>query len=326
MSDARRVTLVSHGPNCLDGLTCAVVAARYFAGRRFEPIFASNREIDQVLQHYDPTNPDDEELWITDISWKEPATDVHLQSLCERGLELYWVDHHKTAIDRRADGHLDVPYTSYVLDDAYAASRLLFEFLCHRTAERGESRPGLLALRNLVLLADDVDRWILKVDRSRELALAIRAMDQPEAYRALLAMDSNITYTPEIKRALERVTHELQASLKLAKATRHVAQAGDPEVSVVAAECDDYAGEIADRWKSEFENAVFALYDHRSDAISLRRTPSCNVDLSRLAAAFGGGGHPAAAGCQMTTSSNDRAAEVARRLVEALTKMGATAR
>jgi oligoribonuclease NrnB/cAMP/cGMP phosphodiesterase (DHH superfamily) len=320
MSIARRVTFVSHGPNCLDGLTCTVVAARYFAGRRFEPIFASNREIDDVLDTYGPTHPADEELWITDISWREPATDLHLGALVERGLELYWIDHHKSAIDRRAEGKLQVPFTEFVLDDSYAASRLLFEYLCKRAAARGESKPGLLALRNLVMLADDVDRWVLAVPGSRELSLAVRAMAQQEAYHSLLAMDSNLTYPPEVERAFRRVKDELAKTFAMAESTRHVAELPSRSLMVVAAECDDYAGEIADRWSKQYERTVFALYDHRSDGISLRRTPDCPVDLSRLAGSFGGGGHPAAAGCQIVSSGYDRSSEIARKVVEALSR------
>ena len=182
-SESRRVTVVSHGPNCLDGLTCAVVAAHYFEGRRFEPIFASNREIDEVLQRYDPTHPENEELWITDISWRASATDLHLDSLVERGLQLYWVDHHRTAIERRAEGHLSAKFTEFVLDEKYAACRLLFEYLTARAAKRGERNESLAAARSLVMLADDVDRWILALDGSRRLALTVRTMEQHAAYR-----------------------------------------------------------------------------------------------------------------------------------------------
>ncbi len=318
MTTARRVTVVSHGPNCLDGLTCAVVAARYFAGRRFEAVFASNNEIDTTLQDYNPTDPNAEELWITDISWRDGATDLHLTTLANSGLELYWIDHHKSAIERRQAGGFNVPFTDVVLDDRFAASRLLFEYLRERAAKRGESRPGLLATENLVMLADDVDRWILRDPRSRELALAVRAMSQEQAYRALLALDSTITYGTEIREALKRVQGELERTLALASATRHVEEVPNRGLLVVAAECDGYAGEIADRWGKEFRNAVFALYDHRSGSVSLRRSPDCTVDLSRLAAAFGGGGHPAAAGCQVDVSEERRAQRLGRKICEAL--------
>jgi len=318
MTDTRRVTLVSHGPNCLDGLTCAVVAARYFAGRRFEPVFASNREIDEVIRAYDPTHPHDEELWITDISWKDRATDLHLNSLVERGLKLFWVDHHKSAMDRRAQGELVVSFSDFVLEDTYSAARLLYEFLCKRATAEGRSKPGLLALENLVLLADDVDRWILKIDGSRKLALAVRAMEQHEAYCALLSMSSDIKYPPELEQASARVELELQRTFELAERTRKTTRVQDTEVSVVTAECDGYAGEVADRWGADCRNTVFALYDLRSDGISLRRSPDSYVDLSRLASAFGGGGHPAASGCQISTDSADRATGIGRAIAEEL--------
>jgi nanoRNase/pAp phosphatase (c-di-AMP/oligoRNAs hydrolase) len=161
---------------------------------------------------------------------------------------------------------------------------------------------------------------VLAIPGSRALALAVRAMTQQEAYKALLAMDSNLTYTPDVERALRRVEGELENTFAMAHATRHVAELPSRSLTIVAAECEDYAGEIADRWSKDFERAVFVLYDHRSDGISLRRTPDCVIDLSRLAGSFGGGGHPAAAGCQIVTSGLDRSGEIARKVAEALSR------
>jgi len=317
--EERRITLVSHGPNCLDGLTCAVVAARYFAGRRFEPVFASNREIDEVLQRYDPTQPEHEELWITDISWREAATDLHLNSLVGRGLRLYWVDHHRTAVERRAEGYLSVEFTDFVLDESYAASRLLFEYLSQRADTSDGSQSGLAESRNLVMLADDVDRWVLALEGSRRLALTVRAMEQHEAYRALLAMGSDAKLNAELEAAAARVDDELATTFSVAEETQQTIDVPSRNIMVVAAECDGYAGEVADHWNSRFQRAVYALYDHRSGGISLRRTPDCDVDLSRLAAAFGGGGHPAASGCPMAlVVGKGRASTIGRAFADAL--------
>jgi hypothetical protein len=296
------------------------VAARYFAGTEMDTIFASNNEIDNVLQAYAPQHPEVEQLWITDISWRQDSTDAHLNRLIDDGLEVYWVDHHKSAIDRRADGHLDVKFTDYVLEDTYAASRLLFEFLCARSTKRGESKPGLLALRNLVMMADDVDRWLLNIDGSRELGLAVRAMDQASAYRVLLSMDSRLTYGPELLRARERVQSELRRTFEIADRTRYVEDVPALGLKVVSAECDGYAGEVAHRWTDEFENAVFAIYDHHTNGVSLRRTPDSSIDLSRLASAFDGGGHAAASGCNIPASPERRSAEIASKITDVLTK------
>ncbi len=319
-SDPRRVTVISHGPNCLDGLTCAVVITRNFAGRRVDTTFAGNNDIDTAIQNYSPADPAREELWVTDISWREDATDGHLNRLVDRGLDFYWIDHHKSAIDRKADGHLTVSFTDHVLDDKYCASRLLFEFLCERAQARGESHPGLLALKNLVMLADDVDRWVLEIEGSRELALAVRTMSQNDAYRVLLSMDSNLTYGAELRRALERVERELERTLSLAGQTRHEREVSARGLSVVTAECDGFTGEVADRWNQNRSRTVYALYDRRTHGISMRRSPDCTVDLSRLAGFFGGGGHAAAAGCNIHASSGNRSSEIAEQVADALNK------
>ncbi len=311
---------MSHGPHCLDGLTCAVVISRNFAGGRIETIFTGNNDIDDQIRAYSPLDPNKEELWITDISWRQDETDAHLNRLAERGLELYWVDHHKTAIERKAAGHLAADFTEYVLDDRYCASRLLFEHLCDRAHKRGESHPGLFALKNLVMLADDVDRWILKIDGSRELALAVRTMRQDDAFRVLLSMDSKLTYTPELQRAMMKVGQELQITLALAAETFYEISVPERGVSVVSAECDGFTGEIADRWTRARSRTgtVYALYDRRTHGVSMRRSPDCTVDLSRLAMHFDGGGHAAAAGCKIDASPANRPMEIAGQVADAI--------
>ena len=314
------MTVVSHGPNCLDGLTCAVVAARHFAGREYHPMFASNRQIDDALRRYSPAHPDREELWITDISWRDDETTEYLNSLVDEGLELYWVDHHKSALEAREKGRLQANFTDYVLDMRYAASRLLYEELCAREAAAGGIRPEVRALENLVLTADDNDRWILAIEGSRELALTVRAMDQQEAYKALLAMSSDLEYGPELRRAHDRVQSELAITFRLAESTCVVSEVPDRDLRVVATECDGYSGEVADRWRTRWKRAVFALYDRRGGGISFRRTPDCKVDLSRLASSFGGGGHEAAAGCEMEIPGPDHAGTLAQKTVDALAR------
>ncbi|HXC50636.1 MAG TPA: hypothetical protein VN634_07130 [Candidatus Limnocylindrales bacterium] len=320
MPSDRRVTVVSHGPNCLDGLTCAVVAARHFAGREYHPTFASNRQIDDMLRRFSPAQPEREELWITDISWRDEETTQHLNSLVKDGLELYWVDHHKSALEAREKGRLAANFTDYVLEMRYAASRLLFDKLCAVEEAHGGVSPELLSLRNLVLTADDNDRWILAIEGSRELALTVRAMDQHEAYKALLAMNSDLEYGPELRRAHERVQSELAMTFRLAESTCVVSEVPARDLRVVATECDGYSGEIADRWRGRYKHAVFALYDRRGGGISFRRTPDCTVDLSRLASSFGGGGHEAAAGCEMEVPGPDHAATLAQKTADALTR------
>jgi len=150
--------------------------------------------------------------------------------------------------------------------------------------------------------------------------LTLRAMNGPEAFEDLLAIDERATYTPRMQAAHDRVAAEIERSFEVAGAsrTRIPLQGG---IQVVAAVCDGYPSEIADRWGRELPNSVFVLFDLKSGAVSYRRSPDCDVDLSEVAAAFGGGGHPAAAGCEMpelltllSRRAGERVAEVVERL------------
>src|SRR5439155_303223 len=155
--------VVSHGPHCLDGVAAAVAVARYQAGRAdVETRFAGNNEVDAVLRSLACAPGREHELWITDISWREPETDEHLTRL-----------------------------------------------------------PG------------------------------------PAAYEDLVAIDADVTYTPRMAEARDRVAAEIAHSLAVGAASRVERRVGD--VTLVAAVCDGHPSEVADAWRQERRNAVFAL-------------------------------------------------------------------
>jgi oligoribonuclease NrnB/cAMP/cGMP phosphodiesterase (DHH superfamily) len=311
------VHIVSHGPHCLDGVTAAVGVARFYAGSEVHPHFANNPEIDDVLGAVPPPPAGRaQDLWITDISWRRPETDRHLRALAAAGTRIFWIDHHRTAIERLARGAIDVPLAEMVVEDTYAASRLVFEHLRRRLAPGGSGRAAFLALERLVMLADDNDRWIHALAGSRELALTVAAMRDTDAYRDLLGIDADVTYTPAMREAQARVAAELAATHALAERTRSERRVGD--VTVVAAWCVGYPSEIGDAWGKRTRNAVFALYDTKSDGVSFRRSPDCGVDLSKVAEHFGGGGHAAAAGCTIPGIGTRDAATLAALVADAV--------
>jgi uncharacterized protein len=292
------VHIVSHGPHCLDGVTSAVVVARFHAGLEVRPRFAANPEVDDVLLAVEPPAAGrTHDLWITDISWTRAETETHLRALAAAGTRLFWIDHHRTAIERLRRGAVDVPLTTMVVEDTYAASRLTYQHLKGRLEREGRAAPGFLALERLVMLADDNDRWIHALPGSRELALTVAAMHGTEAYEDLLGIDDAVRYTPRMREAEGRVTAEVAATHALAERTRRERRVGD--VTVAAAWCAGYPSEIGDAWGRKSPRTVIALYDTKSESVSFRRSPDCPVDLSRVAESFGGGGHAAAAGCRI---------------------------
>ncbi len=137
------VHIVSHGPHCLDGVTSAVAVARFHAGLEVVTRFANNPEINEAIQARPaPPAGTTHELWVTDISWNQPATDGHLRALAAAGTRIRWIDHHRTAIERLKRGALDVPLATMVVEDTYAASRLVFEHLKQPARERRQRTPS----------------------------------------------------------------------------------------------------------------------------------------------------------------------------------------
>jgi len=296
-------------------VTAAVAVARFHDGIETRAHFANNPVINAVLLALPPPPAGTmQDLWITDISWTRPETDAHLRVLAAAGTRIFWIDHHRTAIERLRRGAIDVPFTEMVVEDTYAASRLVFEHLRRKLDRDAPSAARFLALERLVMLADDNDRWIHDLDGSRELALTVGAMQGTDAYQELLGVDAAVTYTPRMRAAHERVAAEVRATHALAERTRRERRVGD--VTVVAAWCAAYPSEIGDAWGKRTRNAVFALYDTKSDGVSFRRSPDCQVDLSKVAETFGGGGHAAAAGCQIPGIA-DRDADALADLVAA---------
>jgi oligoribonuclease NrnB/cAMP/cGMP phosphodiesterase (DHH superfamily) len=291
------ILIVSHGPHCLDGVTAAAAVARYFeGGADVRATFASNSEIDRTLRGLRPTAGRDAELWVTDISWRDPETDAHLRALAADGVKLYWIDHHRTALERVRRGLVDVPFTDTVLSEEFAASRLVYEYLTRRLAAEGRSHPRFTSFRPVVAMADDNDRWLHAIPGSRELGWVVRALG-PDAYPDFLTLDERVTYTPKMAEARDRVGAEIARSFEVAERSRVERRIGD--VTLVVAVCDGHPSEIGDAWGKKTSRTVFALYDAKSLSVSFRRSPDCDVDLSTLAQALGGGGHAAASGAQI---------------------------
>jgi len=295
------VHVVTHGSHCLDGVTAAVVLARYYAKDRVTPYFCTHREVNGVLLGLRCDSPEaSHELWITDIAWTDTAVDRHLQTLLDRGVKVYLIDHHRTTLERFSAGHHSVRLTDCVLSETYAASRLVYDYLRERREALPEQRAGFDALEALVAMADDNDRWLHRLPGSRPLAATVSAMESIDAYHELLQVDAAVTYTPRMAAARQRAEKELAYSFEVAEQSRYERPMGDAGLTVVTAVCAGYSSEIADAWGKASSKTVFAFFDSKSLTVSLRRSADCDVDLSRLAARFGGGGHPAAAGCELT--------------------------
>jgi len=274
----------------------AAAVARFFEGSRVFPSLPGNNESDRAIQSLklrDRSGSD--EIWITDLSWTKPETAQHLNRLAQAGARIFWIDHHRTAVSRADADEFKVSFAGKLLSEEYSAARLTFEFLKRREDELSdEKRRDFEAFRRFAEIADDHDRWIHAIPESPDWALAVQTMGGIPAYREIIKLREP-KMSRRLREALQAGKDGMRRSMELADATlveRPLANG----MSLRTACCFGYSSEVAAHLYENTTRTVIALFDLRSQGVSLRRSADCDVDLSKLAEQFGGGGHPAASG------------------------------
>jgi oligoribonuclease NrnB/cAMP/cGMP phosphodiesterase (DHH superfamily) len=297
MSSRRTVQIVSHGPSCLDGVMAAAAVARYYAGERVFPTLAGNNDSDRVLQSLSLKSRDgNDEIWITDLSWTAVETAEHLRSLIARGARVYWIDHHRTAVSRADAPEFKVPFADKVLSEQYSAALLTFNYLksSGTRALSDEQRQAYESFLPFVQIADDHDRWIHRIPHSADWALAVQTLGGMSAYREIMKLEKPVM-TKRLSEALAAGQEAMRKSLELARATT-VDRILPNGIKIRTACCFGYSSEVAANLYEGQHRTVVALFDLRSQGISLRRSSDSNVNLALVAESFGGGGHAAASG------------------------------
>ena len=296
MSKTRTIQIVSHGPSCLDGVMAAAAIARFFDGHHVFANLPGNNESDRAIQSLklrDKSGAD--EIWITDLSWNQPQTAAHLKELTEAGARVFWIDHHRTAVSRADAPEFKVPFAGKLLSEKYSAARLTFEFLKKREDElSAEKRRDFEAFRRFAEIADDHDRWIHKIPESPDWALAVQTLGGIPSFREILKLREPIM-SRRLRDALRAGQDGMKKSMDLADSTL-VLRPLSNGVTLRTACCFGYSSEVAAHLYENTTQTVIALFDLRSQGVSLRRSADCEVDLSKLAEQFGGGGHAAASG------------------------------
>jgi oligoribonuclease NrnB/cAMP/cGMP phosphodiesterase (DHH superfamily) len=275
----------------------AATVARFYAGERVIPTLAGNSDSDRVIQSLAlKAREGIDEIWITDLSWTAVETGAHLKSLLDRGAHVYWIDHHRTAVSRADAPEFKVPFTGKVLSEQYCAARLTFNYL-KRSAPRilsASQREAFDSFFAFVELADDHDRWVHKIPESSDWALAVQTLGGMASYREIMKLEQPVM-TRRLGLALAQGQEAMRKSVELARATM-VDRELPNGIKVRTACCFGYSSEVASHLYEGQRRTVVALFDLRSQGISLRRSADSDVNLAAIAESFGGGGHAAASG------------------------------
>ena len=316
MGERQRQTIrvVSHGPSCLDGVVAAAAVNRFYRGHRVVTTLASNADADRTLQGIDPAD----ELWITDLSWNTVETGQRLTDQARQGTAIYWIDHHRSAVRRAEAPEFRVPFARRILSERRSASLLVFDFLRRRSPGilAPEEQRAFEAFRPFALLADDHDRWIHRIAESSDWALAVQTLGGASALREILKLDQP-RMSRRLRAALDEGRTAMARSVDLARNTLVERQLSGGLLLRTAC-CFGYSSEVGAALYTGAKSTVVALFDLRSQGVSLRRSPDCTVDLSALAVSFGGGGHAAAAGFSMAELERLTAERLADALSERL--------
>jgi len=316
-SGRKTIQVISHGPSCFDGVVAAATVARFHENDRVVVSLAANNESDNTIRRLKPANergPD--EVWITDLSWNSVETGEHLNRLANSGTRIYWIDHHRSAISRADQPEFKVAFAGKLLSEEFSAARLAFNYLQAESHTTPQIRRHAEEFFPIVELADDHDRWVHRLPESPDWALAIQTLGGVESYRELMRMRRPVM-SRKLVRALEAGRQAMQQSLKLARAT--ITDRALPNgLMLRAACCVGYSSEVAAELYKDQHHAVIALFDMRSQGVSLRRSADCEVDLSELARSMGGGGHAAAAGFALDELKRAPAERLVERLAVAL--------
>jgi len=295
--ERRTITVISHGPSCLDGVMAAAAIRRFYRDDRVHTTLAANGDSDRVIQAIKiRSRAETQEIWITDLSWTSLETAAHLRALGGDGARLFWIDHHRSAVSRANAPEFDVPFTGRVLSEEYSAALLTFNYLKHMAEQAGDEARARTYREFLPFaeIADDHDRWIHRIPGSADWALAVQTLGGIESYREVIRLNTAVM-SRRLKTALEAGHGAMDKSLQIAKATM-IERSLDNGLRVRTACCVGYSSEVAANLYEGQYQTVIALFDLRSLGVSLRRSADCEVDLSELARHFGGGGHAAAAG------------------------------
>lgn len=288
-----RTICIYHG-NCADGFTAAWAVWK-----------ALGDQVEFIPGVYGEAPPDvtGADVIMVDFSYKRPA----LEAMAVKTRSILILDHHKTAAadldglfalppgtspqeewGRRRCGDLSASPITGVFDMDRSGAQIAWDFF-----HPGKPRP------NLVDYVADRDLWRFDLGNSREIAAWLFSLDYTfgewSCAADALECDDSFFRAALAGGAIERKHHKDIA--ELLKVTRREMVIGGHRVPVANLPytmASDAAGQMA-------QGAPFAAcYYDRPDArvFSLRSRGDGGIDVSEIAAAYGGGGHRNAAGFQ----------------------------
>ncbi len=282
--------LLSH--NDLDGVGCGILAKLAFNDKvkiRYNSITALDREIEFFLEN----DQQKTFLFITDLSPNE-ENEKRIHDYYQATGNVQLLDHHKTALH----------FNQYVLIEdeqgfLTSATSLYYQYLViHGLLEKTE------AVSEFVELVRQYDTWEwekngnLQAQRLNALFFLVSIEEFEEKMLERLKTSDHFDFDDFEKKILSMEEEKTERYIRRKKRELIQTTLGEYYAGVVYAE--SYLSELGNELGKENPHLDYiAMINMGSKKISFR-TIHDHIDVSAIAAKYGGGGHQKAAGCSLT--------------------------
>lgn len=288
--------LLSH--NDLDGVGCGILAKLAFNDRvkvRYNSITALDREIEFFLEN----DQQKTFLFITDLSPNE-VNEKRIHDYYQATGNVQLLDHHKTAL------HLNqYEWGKVLIEDEQgltSATSLFYQYLVtHGLLEKTE------AISEFVELVRQYDTWEweknanFQAQRLNALFFLVSIEEFEEKMLDRLKTNNHFDFDEFEKKILSMEEEKIERYIRRKKRELVQTYLGDFYAGIVYAE--SYHSELGNELGKENVHLDYiAMMNMGSKKISFR-TIHDHIDVSSIAAIFGGGGHQKAAGCSLTVEA-----------------------
>jgi len=294
-----RIHIIADGD--LDGVSSALILEAGLEASNYCDTtihFTRPKQLADTIQTIDPNLFD--VLFFVDLC---PASTEPLKGLEDK--EIIIIDHHRTSEQINIQsgmkpGELWSKFIDY--SGKHSAASLVYQWLIDMDVVAEEQFE--FPYKHLGALARDWDLWLHFVPESRILAYAADVLGARDMYQELKRYTDG-QYTDEflypwINRVIYSIytaaAQQIAESSKMAERyQKHYYLKWDNTFHpVIVSVCYGYASQVSEVFKNR-PDAIILLYDLQHDHFSLR-TNASEVELDTIAKQLGGGGHPKAAG------------------------------
>ena len=286
--------LLSH--NDLDGVGCGILAKLAF-GKDVKVRYNSVSGLDAQVEYFFENDDKDTFLFITDLSVNE-ENEKRLQAFYQAGGKVQMLDHHKTALHFN-----DYEWGHVVVEDdegkLTSATSLFYEYLVtHQLIESSD------AIAEFVELVRQYDTWEWEKNdnqqakRLNSLFYLVSMEEFEEKMINRLQTSDHFEFDDFEKKLLDMEDNKIERYIR--RKRRELVQTEVDHLFAGVVYAESYHSELGNELGKEYPHLDYiAILNIGGKRVGFR-TIHDDVDVSKVAGHYGGGGHAKASGCSLS--------------------------